>query len=159
MRRVPATMSAVTRRARVSRAVNDLRVASSTAEFGLLSLEHGLPSLHGATVRLPRLIGQSRALDIILAARRVPAQEALTLGLVTTLTGDELYDILRHARDLGKNLSLAVELAGEPGCRRPAGAAGPGALRRRSRAGGAGSRLSVQIDTLIAKHERSKDEA
>ncbi|TDD63824.1 enoyl-CoA hydratase-related protein [Actinomadura rubrisoli] len=64
----------------------DLRVASTTAEFGLLNLEHGLPSLDGATVRLPRLIGRARALDIILTARRVPAREALDWGVITTLT-------------------------------------------------------------------------
>ncbi|WP_255278315.1 enoyl-CoA hydratase-related protein [Actinomadura madurae] len=70
----------------------DLRVASETAEFGLLNFEHGLPSLDGATVRLPRLIGQSRALDVLLTARRVPAREAADWGLVTTLTppGDAL---------------------------------------------------------------------
>ncbi|MFC9972110.1 crotonase/enoyl-CoA hydratase family protein [Spirillospora sp. NPDC127200] len=60
----------------------DLRVASQTAEFGLLNLAQGLPSLDGATVRLPRLIGQARALDLLLTARRVPAAEALEYGLV-----------------------------------------------------------------------------
>ncbi|WUH96934.1 enoyl-CoA hydratase-related protein [Spirillospora sp. NBC_00431] len=64
----------------------DLRVASETAEFGLLNFEHGLPSLDGATVRLPRLVGRGRALDLVLTARRLPAREALDWGLITTLT-------------------------------------------------------------------------
>jgi enoyl-CoA hydratase len=64
---------------------SDLRVASTTAEFGTLNLARGLPCLDGATVRLPRLIGQARALDILLTARRVPATEALTYGLITRL--------------------------------------------------------------------------
>lgn len=64
----------------------DLRVASETAEFGLLNFEHGLPSLDGATVRLPRLVGQPRALDALLTARRIPAGEAAAWGLLTTVT-------------------------------------------------------------------------
>ncbi|MEV4002229.1 enoyl-CoA hydratase-related protein [Actinomadura sp. NPDC049753] len=64
----------------------DLRVASETAEFGLLNFEHGLPSLDGATVRLPRLVGQPRALDALLTARRIPAREAANWGLLTALT-------------------------------------------------------------------------
>ncbi|GGQ33976.1 enoyl-CoA hydratase [Actinomadura coerulea] len=64
----------------------DLRVASETAEFGLLNFEHGLPSLDGATVRLPRLVGQPRALDALLTARRIPAREAADWGLLTTVT-------------------------------------------------------------------------
>lgn len=64
----------------------DLRVASQTAEFGLLNFEHGLPSLDGATVRLPRLVGRPRALEALLTARRIPAWEAADWGLLTTLT-------------------------------------------------------------------------
>ncbi|WP_149257833.1 enoyl-CoA hydratase-related protein [Actinomadura sp. K4S16] len=64
----------------------DLRVASETAEFGLLNFEHGLPSLDGATVRLPRLIGPARALEAVLTARRITAREAADWGLLTTLT-------------------------------------------------------------------------
>lgn len=77
----------------------DLRVASSIAQFGLLNLAHGLPSMDAGTVRLPRLIGQARALDIILTARRVSAAQALDYGLVTSLT------------EPGEALSAALELA------------------------------------------------
>lgn len=60
----------------------DLRVASATAEFGVLNLAQGLPCLDAATVRLPRIVGQGRALDVLLTARRVPAEEALAWGLI-----------------------------------------------------------------------------
>ncbi|NDU76491.1 enoyl-CoA hydratase [Actinomadura sp. DSM 109109] len=64
----------------------DLRVAAETAEFGLLNFVHGLPSLDGATVRLPRLVGRPRALDALLTARRIPAREAAEWGLLTAVT-------------------------------------------------------------------------
>ncbi|MFB4299860.1 enoyl-CoA hydratase-related protein [Actinomadura sp. NTSP31] len=84
----------------------DLRVASETAEFGLLNLEHGLPSLDGATVRLPRLIGTARALGIALTARRVPAREALDCGLISELTP--------AGQALPAALTLAARLASLP---------------------------------------------
>ena len=59
----------------------DLRVASETAVFGVFCRRWGVPLLDGGTVRLPRLIGLSRALDMILTGRPVDAQEALAFGL------------------------------------------------------------------------------
>ena len=59
----------------------DLRVASSTAIFGVYCRRFGVPLIDGGTVRLPRLIGESRALDLILTGRPVAADEALALGL------------------------------------------------------------------------------
>jgi len=59
----------------------DLRVASSTAVFGVYCRRFGVPLIDGGTVRLPRLIGESRALDLILTGRPVAADEALLLGL------------------------------------------------------------------------------
>ena len=63
----------------------DLRVASESAVFGVFSRRWNLPLLDGGTVRLPRLIGQSRALDMILTGRAVEAQEAFAIGLVNRL--------------------------------------------------------------------------
>ena len=59
----------------------DLRVASETAVFGVFCRRWGVPLLDGGTVRLPRLIGLSLALDMILTGRPVDAHEALTFGL------------------------------------------------------------------------------
>lgn len=59
----------------------DLRVASETAVFGVFCRRWGVPLIDGGTVRLPRLIGLSRALDMILTGRAVPATEALAMGL------------------------------------------------------------------------------
>jgi enoyl-CoA hydratase len=60
----------------------DLRVADETAVFGVFSRRFGVPMSDGTTVRLPRLIGLSRALDLLLTGRAVDAREALAIGLV-----------------------------------------------------------------------------
>jgi len=59
----------------------DLRVAEEDAIFGVFCRRWGVPLIDGGTIRLPRLIGQSRALDMILTGRPVDAQEALAMGL------------------------------------------------------------------------------
>jgi enoyl-CoA hydratase len=63
----------------------DLRVAAEDAELGLLNLPKGMPCLDGGSVRLPRLVGHGRALDLLLTGRRVSAAEALAIGLVSRL--------------------------------------------------------------------------
>jgi enoyl-CoA hydratase len=59
----------------------DLRVADETAVFGVFCRRWGVPLIDGGTVRLPRAIGMSRALDMILTGRPVDAREALSFGL------------------------------------------------------------------------------
>src|SRR5205085_4392898 len=59
----------------------DLRVMEEDAYFGVYCRRWGIPLIDGGTVRLPRLVGQGRALDIILTGRKVPAEEAYRIGL------------------------------------------------------------------------------
>lgn len=59
----------------------DLRVVEEDAVFGVFCRRFGVPLIDGGTVRLPRLVGLSRALDLILTGRAVHAQEALAMGL------------------------------------------------------------------------------
>src|SRR5690606_1777933 len=59
----------------------DLRVVEADATFGVFCRRWGVPLIDGGTVRLPRLIGHSRALDMILTGRAVAADEALQIGL------------------------------------------------------------------------------
>lgn len=63
----------------------DLRVAAEGARFAVLSRRWGVPMSDGTTVRLPRLIGQGRALDMLLTAREVTAEEAVAMGLADRL--------------------------------------------------------------------------
>ncbi|KOX07537.1 crotonase/enoyl-CoA hydratase family protein [Streptomyces sp. NRRL B-3648] len=63
----------------------DLRVAEEDAVFGVFCRRWGVPLIDGGTVRLPRLIGTGRALDLILTGRPVPAREAYEIGLVNRL--------------------------------------------------------------------------
>ena len=63
----------------------DLRVAEADAVFGVFCRRWGVPLIDGGTVRLPRLIGVSRAMDMVLTGRAVSAAEALEMGLVNRL--------------------------------------------------------------------------
>ena len=80
----------------------DLRVADPAAVFGVYCRRWGVPLIDGGTVRLPRLIGRSRALDMILSGRAVDAAEALTMGLVNQVSaaGEALTEALELAERL-----------------------------------------------------------
>jgi enoyl-CoA hydratase/carnithine racemase len=84
----------------------DLRVASESAVFGVFCRRWGVPLIDGGTVRLPRLIGLSRAFDMILTGRPVDAHEALTFGLANRVVA------VGHARDEAE--ALARTIAGFP---------------------------------------------
>src|SRR5438270_2940526 len=77
----------------------DLRVAARDAVFGVYNRRFGVPLVDLGTVRLPRMVGHGRALDLILTGRSVSAEEALQIGLVNRLV------------EPGKALEAAVELA------------------------------------------------
>jgi enoyl-CoA hydratase len=68
----------------------DLRVAGRGAVFGVFCRRWGVPLIDGGTVRLPRVVGAGRALDMILTGRAVDADEALSFGLVNRVVEDGL---------------------------------------------------------------------
>ncbi len=63
----------------------DVRVMAESAFMGVYCRRWGVPLIDGGTVRLPRLIGESRAMEIILTGRKVPAEECLAIGLAARL--------------------------------------------------------------------------
>jgi enoyl-CoA hydratase len=77
----------------------DLRVAASDAVLGVFCRRWGVPLIDGGTVRLPRLIGESRALDLVLTGRPVTADEAFHIGLVNRVCAP------------GEALATAIDLA------------------------------------------------
>ncbi len=79
----------------------DLRVAASDAVFGVYCRRWGVPLVDGGTIRLPRLVGHSHAMDMILTGRGVSGDEARMMGLANRLT------------EPGEALAEAIELATE----------------------------------------------
>ncbi|HTT54868.1 MAG TPA: crotonase/enoyl-CoA hydratase family protein [Streptosporangiaceae bacterium] len=84
----------------------DLRVAEEDAVLGVFCRRWGVPLIDGGTVRLPRLVGLGRALDLILTGRPVPAAEALQMGLVSR--------VVPHGQARPAAEALAAEIAALP---------------------------------------------
>jgi enoyl-CoA hydratase len=84
----------------------DLRVAARDAVFGVFCRRWGVPLIDGGTIRLPRLIGQSHALDMILTGRGVAGDEAKQMGLANR--------VVAPGEALAAAVSLAKELAALP---------------------------------------------
>jgi enoyl-CoA hydratase len=81
----------------------DLRVAAEDATFGVFCRRWGVPLIDGGTVRLPRIVGLGRALDLILTGRAVPAAEALEMGLVNRVV--PAGTARAHAEELAAQLA------------------------------------------------------
>ncbi|MCA9602570.1 MAG: crotonase/enoyl-CoA hydratase family protein [Polyangiales bacterium] len=84
----------------------DLRVAEEDAKLGVFCRRWGVPLIDGGTVRLPRIVGMGRALDLILTGRAVGAEEALGMGLVNRVVPPGTARVVAEA--------LAAELAALP---------------------------------------------
>ena len=84
----------------------DLRVASETAVFGVFCRRFGVPMSDGTPTRLPRIVGQGRALDMLLTGRPVKAEEALAMGLANR--------VVPAGQALETALALAQQIAGFP---------------------------------------------
>ena len=80
----------------------DLRVTSDNATLGVFNRRFGVPLIDLGTVRMPRMIGQGRALDLILTGRAVKAEEALRIGLVERVVeaGTALAEAQKLAREI-----------------------------------------------------------
>jgi enoyl-CoA hydratase len=84
----------------------DLRVIAETATFGIYCRRFGVPLVDLGTIRLPRLIGHSRAMDLILTGRGINGREAMEMGIANRLSP--------HGQTLAHALALARELAAFP---------------------------------------------
>jgi enoyl-CoA hydratase len=84
----------------------DLRVAARSSVYGVFCRRWGVPLVDGGTVRLPRVVGAGRALDMILTGRAVAAEEAFAMGLVNRVVDD--------GQALATAQALALEIAAFP---------------------------------------------
>lgn len=81
----------------------DLRIAEEDAVFGVFCRRWGVPLIDGGTVRLPRLVGTSHAMDMILTGREVRANEAHRMGLINRIVSQG--DALKSAKELAREIA------------------------------------------------------
>jgi enoyl-CoA hydratase len=108
----------------------DMRVMASSAVFGIFCRRWGVPLIDGGTVRLPRIVGQGRANDLILTGRPVGAEEAQAMGLADRVAkpGKALEEAVILARSLTRFPQACMRA--DHLSARPAGADLAAALRR-----------------------------
>lgn len=113
----------------------DLRVMAQDAVLGVFCRRWGVPLIDGGTARLPRIVGQGRALDLVLTGRAVDADEALAIGLVT--------QVCPPSQTLDEAVALGHRLA-----------ALPQTTMRADRAGVLGAFDGPLDEVLLAEHDR-----
>ena len=84
----------------------DMRVAANDAVFGVFCRRWGVPLIDGGTVRLPRLIGESNAMDLILTGRGVSGEEARRMGIANR--------VVERGQALSAAKELAIQISGFP---------------------------------------------
>ena len=84
----------------------DLRISGDTARFGCLERRWGVPLIDGGTIRLPRIVGLGRAMDLMLTGREFGAEEAERIGFATR--------VVSAGTALDAAVALAAEIAGYP---------------------------------------------
>ena len=87
----------------------DIRLASDKAKFGFPQIVQGLIPMDGGTQRLPRIIGKSKALELILTSEIISAKEALKIGLVSEVVTRE--ELAAEAETIAKNLTTKGPIA------------------------------------------------
>lgn len=87
----------------------DVRIAASHARFGVHHIGQGYIPWDGATQRLPRIVGITRAMELVLTGREIDAQEAYETGLVTTVVDAD--ELMTHAKDMAQAMTTKSPLS------------------------------------------------
>ena len=97
----------------------DLRIASEDSRFGLTQVRAGVIPWDGGTQRLSRLVGKTRAMEMVLTGEVIDAREALRIGLVSRFVpgGDVVTTVMGLAREMASRAPIAVKFAKETICK------------------------------------------